>query len=250
MNVLTTTWRQLVRLRLWPVAVLLVAALAAVPVLLNRQAEPVAEPPVPAAAAGDSAKVSETLATPVVAQATTADRSRRRRVLGVRKDPFQPAPIKKPKKAKTTKAKAKAQPKPSTSTPAPSTSSPAPSAPVVVTPAVPPKKKKTYVKGSLIVRFGNATGDTLERINLQKLAPLPDDENPLLVYTGLTKHGDKAKFLVDASLDVTGDGDCRPHPSNCETIELAVGETEFFDYVDPETGQVSAQYELDLVAIK
>ncbi len=39
MNALSTTWRQLVRRRLWPVAVLLVAALAAVPVLLSREAE-------------------------------------------------------------------------------------------------------------------------------------------------------------------------------------------------------------------
>ena len=67
---------------------------------------------------------------------------------------------------------------------------------------------------------------------------------------GLTKNGKKAKFLVDAALDATGDGTCRPHPSNCETIELAEGETEFFDFVDPETGEITAQYQLDLVDIK
>ena len=101
MNVLTTTWRQLVRLRLWPLAVLLVAALAAVPFLLSREAEPIVETPV-APATAESAKVSGTLAEPVVAAATTEDRSRRRRVLGSRKDPFEPAPVKKPKKAKKT----------------------------------------------------------------------------------------------------------------------------------------------------
>ena len=37
MNVVTTTWRQLVRRRLWPVALLLLAALVAVPVLLARE---------------------------------------------------------------------------------------------------------------------------------------------------------------------------------------------------------------------
>jgi hypothetical protein len=126
-----------------------------------------------------------------------------------------------------------------------------PVAPVVVTPAQP---KKTYEKGSLIVRFGEATSGSLERFNLKKLAALPRetpaDETPLLVYTGLAKHGKKAVFLVDESLQPTGDGTCEPHPSSCETVELAKGETEFFDQVDPETGEVTAQYELDLVAIK
>ena len=248
MNVLTTTWRQLVRLRLWPVAVLLVAALAAVPVLLSRDAEPVIEPPAPATA-NDTSKVSETLATPVIAEATTEDRSRRRRVLGRPKDPFTPAPVKKPKKPKAESTVSSSALDTGTTT---SSSTSTPSAPVDTAPVAPKPKKKTYVKGSLIVRFGDASADTLDRFNLQKLAALPDeaDSEPLIVYTGLTKNKKKAKFLVDASLDSTGDGTCRPHPSNCETIELAAGETEFFDLVDPETGEIAGQYELDLVAIK
>ena len=96
MNVLTTTWRQLVRRRLWPVAILLVAALAAVPVLLSRDPAPVPPPEQPAAApAEQSAKADDALAEPVVAKASADDRSRRRRVLGVRKDPFTPAAAKK-----------------------------------------------------------------------------------------------------------------------------------------------------------
>jgi hypothetical protein len=251
-NVLTTTWRQLVRLRLWPVAVLLVAALAAVPFLLSREAEPVVEPPTASSAAA-TAKVSDTLAEPVVAEATTEDRSRRRRVLGVRKDPFKPAPVKKAKK-KVAKSETKDESKSDVVTNQPSTSSPStPSTPIVI-PTTPVPPKKTYEKGSLIVRFGDATSGDLDRINLKKLAGLPDgddaDSDPLLVYLGLTKSGKKARFLVDASLDATGDGTCKPHPSSCETIELAKGDTEFFDLVDPETGEITAQYQLDLVDIK
>lgn len=253
MNVLTTTWRQLVRLRLWPVAVLLVAALAAAPFLLSREAEPVVEPSVPSASAG-AAKVSDTLAEPVVAEATVEDRSRRRRVLGARKDPFRPAPVKKAKKKKATKTETKDETQSDVVTNQPSTSTPSvPSTPVVPTTPVTPKK--TYQKGSLIVRFGDATSGELERINLKKLAGLPDasddaDAEPLLVYLGLTKNGKKARFLVDASLDATGDGSCKPHPSTCETIELSKGETEFFDLVDEETGEITSQYQLDLVDIK
>jgi hypothetical protein len=250
-NVLTTTWRQLVRLRLWPVAVLLVAALAAVPFLLSREAEPVAEPSVPSASA-ESAKASDTLAEPVVAEVTTEDRSRRRRVLGSRKDPFEPAPVKKPKKAKKSATQTETPSQQTTQSPASSSPS-TPSAPVV--PAAPVAPKKVYKKGSLIVRFGDATADQLDRINLQKLAGLPEEvagseSEPLIVYLGLTKNGKKAKFLVDASLEPTGDGTCKPHPASCETIELAKGETEFFDLVDPVTGDVTSQFQLDLVDIK
>lgn len=248
MNVLTTTWRQLVRRRLWPVAVLLIAALAAVPMLLARDPEPVTEPAATETPA-DTAKVDDTLAEPVVAKVAPEDRSRRRRVLGARKNPFQPAPLPKPKK----KAKSGAK-KPTSSTGnSPSsggTSAPtAPVSPPVITPPT-PAPPKTYPKGSVIVRFGDATGDTLPRLTVRKLAPLPDDDNPLLVYMGRTDHGKKAVFMIDESLEATGDGTCKPHPSSCETIELSKGETEFFDVIDPETGEVSAQFELDLVALK
>jgi hypothetical protein len=261
MNVLTSTWRQLVRSRLWPVALLLVAALAAVPFLLSRDAEPVATSSLPSA--GSGAKVSDSLGDPVVDTATPEERSRRRRVLGVRKDPFTPDAIKHPKKKKAARkatSTTPAQPKPTT--PSPSSPSPpsggssapsitVPSVPVIVTPT---KPKKTYAKGALIVRFGDATGDSLERLVVNKLGALPKEtpgeETALLVYTGLTKNHKKAIFLVDESLQPTGDGTCQPHPSDCETVQLAKGDTEFFDVVDPETGEVTAQYELDLVDIK
>jgi hypothetical protein len=247
MNVLTTTWHQLVRRRLWPVAVLLLAALTAVPLLLARDAKPVAAaPPAPSV----TTKADDAIAEPVVAKASPEDRARRRRVLGVRKDPFEPAPVKKPKVAKKTGAKVVKAPVPTPTPAPPSGGTSSPSVPVTPVPVAPAPKKKTYPKGSLIVRFGDATADSLSRINVTKLSPLPDDDNPLLVYMGLTDHGKKAVFLVDESLEPTGDGECRPHPASCEKIVLAKGETEFFDVVDDATGDVKAQYELDLIAIK
>ena len=126
-----------------------------------------------------------------------------------------------------------------------------PTTPVAVTPA---PKKTTYAKDSLIVRFGDAASDSLARLVVPKLGALPKetagDETALLVYTGLTKNHKKAIFLVDESLQPTGDGTCRPLESSCETVQLAKGDTEFFDVVDPDTGEITAQYELDLVDIK
>ena len=119
--------------------------------------------------------------------------------------------------------------------------------------------KKTYPANSVIVRFGDATSDSLERMLLPKLAPLggSDSETPVLIYMGLTKDSKRAKFLVDASVEVDGDGVCKPHPSSCETVELAVGETEFLDVFDQEAEVAEgeepepvAQYQLDLVDIK
>jgi hypothetical protein len=243
MNVVTNIWRQLVRRRLWPVAVLLVAALAAVPVLLTRDPEPVAATvdPVPAV----SAKADDAIAEPVVAKVEASDRGRRRRVLGARKDPFEPAPVKKPKKAKTADATPAVVPPTENPGGGAGGGSPAPSGGSTV----PKPKPKVYPADSLVIRFGDAASETLPKMVLAKLRPLPDDVTPLLMYMGLTDHGNKAKFLVDDSLEVTGDGTCKPHPSNCETIELAAGETEFFDVIDPETGDITGSFELDLIKI-
>jgi hypothetical protein len=243
MNVVTTTWQQLVRRRLWPVALLLLAALAAVPFVLASEPAPVA----PAAAPVPVSSADDELAEPVVAKVAAEDRTRRRRVLGARKDPFEPAPAPKKKTAKTA----------STAKPAPQSESSAPTTPSgggggTSVPSVPPVTEPSLPDppaGSVTVRFGDATSDDLPSGWLTKLRPLPDSETPLLVYMGLTKNGKKAKFLVDATLTPTGDGTCKPHPSSCETILLGRGETEFFDAIDPETGEPSAQYQLDLVRI-
>ena len=248
MNVVKSTWRQLVNRRLWPVAVLLVVALAAIPMVLASEPEAPVAPVIPSAevdAASDSS-----IAEPVVASVTPEDRARRRRVLGARKDPFAPAPEPKAKKAKA---------------PSDSGGATAPKAPdqpvgggtvVAPAPVAPSAPVKKFAPGTVVVRFSEAKGSGASaKLAFEKLSPVPDPELPLLVYMGLTKDGKRAKFLVDASVEVDGDGRCKPHPSNCETIELRVGETEFLDVVDPDAeadaeDRIVAQYQLDLVDIK
>ena len=254
MNAVTSTWRQLVRRRLWPVALVLLAALAAVPVLLAR--EPAA--PEPLAPVPVTTEADDTIAEPVLAQITPEDRDRRRRVLGVRKDPFAPAPQPKAKKADT----------PADEAVDPSTSAPGTSG-GTETGGEPAPEKTYYSPGTIIIRFGDTNSDQMQRFAIKKLGPVPDDEFPLLVYMGLTKDGKRAKFLVDAAIEAEGDGRCKPHKSSCEIIELAVGETEFLDVIEPETEEVTeeedgettdeeteaeptilAQFQLDLVDIK
>jgi hypothetical protein len=61
--------------------------------------------------------------------------------------------------------------------------------------------------------------------NLPKLALLPAQDNPLLVFLGIEDSGTKAVFLVDAKLkSKEGEGTCTPSPEQCATLALAPGE--------------------------
>jgi hypothetical protein len=83
-------------------------------------------------------------------------------------------------------------------------------------------------------------------MTLERLEALPSVEEPIAIYLGLEDDGKTALFLLDAGVETTGDGVCRPDPANCETIALKIGETEFLDIVD-EAGEITAQYQLDVI---
>jgi hypothetical protein len=257
MSAITNVWRQLVQRRLWPVAILLIAALAAVPLALAQEPEP--EAAVADAAApkpdGDSALAVQ----PIVARASDADRTKRRRVLGTAKNPFGIAvegpsgSAAAPNSNGATTAQEPVAPTPSTSEPSlpapsggsPSTGTPSGgSTPPATTPA---PQRKRYALHELTIRFGDATSGG-ERRSLERLEPLPSAEAPVLIYLGVLDDGKTAVFLVDHGVQAIGDGECKPSPSECETIRLRAGETEFLDVVD-ESGAVTAQYQLDLIKI-
>ena len=274
MTLLTDTWRQIVQRRLWPVAVLLLAALVAVPVLLAKDPAP-APLPTPAATTADAD--SDLTAKPIVAPATNVDDSHRH-VLGTNADPFRPAVVATPTPTATPSgsagslASASASKVPTgsgstgastatsgssttsggsgsgsvPSTPASPPSSSAP--PAATTPSAPSKPKTTYPLYSLTVRFGDAS-TTLTKQRLKRLAPLPDAESPVAIYLGPGPDKRSAVFLVDASVTPQGDGTCKPYAADCQTVTLHEGDTEFFDVKDASTGTVTKTYELDLVHI-
>ena len=256
MSAITNVWRQLVQRRLWPVAILLIAALAAVPLALAKDPDPaVPGPVVPAADAAASAE-SALAVQPIVAPATAADRGKRRKVLGAPKNVFGLPPVAEagsaaaPNSDGSTTAKDPVTPttggsggtSPSTgggtspSTPAPPATDP--------TPAPAPR---TYAMHELTVRFGDAAAGSARK-SLKRLQPLPSAENPVLIYLGVLRDGKTAVFLVDHGVTAVGDGDCRPSPDECETLRLKAGETEFLDVTDA-TGASTGQYQLDLVKI-
>jgi hypothetical protein len=247
MNVIADTLRQLVRRRLWPVAVLLVGALAAVPLTLAKS--PAATPP-PAQAAAPAKSADTTASFVTLAQPDTA---KRRRVLGRSKDPFEPAPL--PKVKKRAKVSHAAAPTPK-STPAAGSGStggaagapPAASAP----PAAAPAPTFTVPKDSLKVRFGAAADNSTAELPssfLQRLEALQSAQVPVLVFERLTDNGRTAVFSIPGEVSAVGDGRCAPTPDNCETLKLHAGETEFITVKGAGAGGADAQFELDVVKI-
>jgi hypothetical protein len=247
MSIITDTWHQLARRRLLPVAVLLLVAIAAVPFLLAKDPAPVASEPATVTPV-DTAR--DAIGEPVVALAADPTGGRRRRVLGARKDPFEPAPAPRQKASESAAANPPANSGGGTAapdtpgTPPPSGSSGTPGG----TGSSPDTPAKTFPANSLTVAYGTVATDKLPKRTLERLQPLMNDSDPIVVYLGLRNGGKEAVFLVDASVTAQGDGRCESGASDCETLVLRAGETEFLDVTD-ETGDVTAQYELDVLAI-
>jgi hypothetical protein len=255
MNALTDPFKQLVERRLWPVALLLVAALVAVPILLAKEPEKTSLPtPVAAAAPADTSEAVVSLDDP-------ARRDEVRAVLGARKDPFRPAQLHAIPKLEdslggesitpssgggstapsdsSSASTGGGSPTTTTTTPDPvATSDPVGPDPVV-TPT--PEPKPTFELHSLQVRFGDIkTGDLTTR-TVKRLTGLPGG-NPAALYLGLSENHESAVFLVDAGVNVVGDGQCKPTGKDCQTLIMEPGETVFLT-------RGEHQWELDLIAI-
>jgi len=219
-KLLLELWHDLRAKRLWPVAVLLVVALVAVPVVLkkNSSTPPASTPPAASASsAGDNSKAV------VVADTGTAQGS----TLGVfnKKDPF------KPDKAVLSAAHPKPTPAPKSpprppgggSTPSGGNgSSPGSSngGGVQVTPQpTKPEAPKGPFAYTVDVKFGKR-GETRVHHDVQKLDVLPNQNNPLLVFLGVNTAGDTAVFLTDTSLKAAGEGTCKPNGDTCSFLYL------------------------------
>jgi len=245
-SAVTNLWRQLVQRRLWPVAILLVAALAAVPMALSKDpAPPAPAPPTPAT---DTESSDELASQPIVAPAEA--RVSRRKVLGDPKNPFgvakQETASASPPDSGTVTAEQTGQ---DVGTTPPSTGGSTPptyGTPTPTTPAEPTPAPKQYAVQEITVRFGAA--DDAKRQSVKRRQALPSEQEPVLIYLGVLKDGKTAVFLLDQGAEPIGDGECKPSPEQCETLRLRAGETEFIDVKD-EAGAVTDQYQLDLIKI-
>jgi hypothetical protein len=82
------------------------------------------------------------------------------------------------------------------------------------------EKKTTIFTYTADLRFGEA-GNMKAFKNVNRLELIPSEDDPKLVFLGVTTTGKTAVFLVDSSIGVdTGEGRCRPSADECTFLYL------------------------------
>jgi hypothetical protein len=247
----------LVEKRLWPVAVALVAALVAVPIILGGGSTDTgtATAGVPATTTNGLVNHRDAARAQVVSLEEQAAGKVQR--AGALKNPFvqhhQPKVTTTSTTATTTDAGASSGSssggssstggtEPTTTTkpdPTPTTTdtTPAPA------PDADADAKDLY---RVNLKFGEVGADRAHR-NVARLTPLPSADNPFFVYLGPSDDKQSAIFLVDAAAIPSGDGKCLPSKDDCQQVSLKAGDVEFFDMQSGTAGVVEYQLTLDSI---
>jgi hypothetical protein len=239
MSVLTSMIKELRERKLWPIAVVLIVALVAVPVLLSKNAPTNLVTPEPNA----GLPYSTGTALPAISIKTTPDNSK---LAGKGRNPFTPYHI-----GQSTTATVASAPSSTTSTGASTTGStggstgsgstsggsstattPTASTPTPTTPAstTPPKPAPTGLTATqsyqVSLAVTSASGDLNTTDPLERLSVLPSVKQPLLTELGVLQGGRKVVFVVEPGAVVGGPGTCTPGPIDCEILTLSPGQTE------------------------
>jgi hypothetical protein len=238
-------WHDLREKRLWPVAVLLLAGLVAVPVLLAKPAEDPGPPPAVETPAAAEKKEDEGQLAEVTLESTEVDASGS--TLGV----FDPSnPFKPPKKvveASKDKTGSGSQAGPADqgtgedaksgsgggSDDGGSTSggSTPPSSGGGTTPDGGGQPTTTVYKYVVDLTF-TANGRTRHIKGMEKLDVLPNQSSPLLIAMGVTADGGNAVFMVHATLQAAGEGTCKPSGKQCAFAYIGPGSEHVFTEED------------------
>jgi hypothetical protein len=259
-------WHDLRAKRLWPVALLLVVALIAVPVMLKKSSSSTPSSPSTPPASSASAANDDSSKAVVVADTNTAQGS----TLGVfnKKDPFKPdhavLSAAHPKQA-TPSSSSASQPSSGGSggggsTPSNGGGNSTPSggsngggnsggAPVAPVQPVKPQAPKGPFAYTVDVKFGKR-GALRTHHNVQKLDVLPNQNNPLLVFLGVNSAGNEAVFLTDTSLKAAGEGKCKPDGDTCSFLYLKLDKnSDTEDLSQIAADGTGTEYTLKLLAI-
>ena len=228
-------WHDLKEKRLWPVAVVLLVALVAVPVLLAKPATKSSAPAPVATAAGPKPDVLKQLAKVKLGEDEVGDGS----TLGA----FNPSnPFNPPKGA----IKKVAGPGTAAAGATPATAGGTGDNGSAVTPGggttgdVPsggdtgggdtgggPTTTTAVYKYVVDVTF-KANGNTRHIKGMEKLDMLPNQSSPLLIFLGVTPQGSNAVFLVDSTLKAAGEGKCKPSEAECAFAYIGAGSQYIF----------------------
>lgn len=250
-KLLLDLWHDLRAKRLWPVAALLVVALVAVPLALRKGSS--SGSPSPAASA--SAPASPADKAVVVADTNTSKNSNLNDFST--KNPFQPDHA----------VLAAAHPKPAapskTSTPSggsgagsgsggassPSSGNPGGSSGGAPVQPLPQQPRLTFFGYTIDLKFGKFGSTTLHR-GVQKLAILPNQTNPLLIFLGVNTAENTAVFLLDSKLTAAGEGSCKPNADTCSFLYLKVDPNHNSEELSLQNADgTSTDYSVELLAI-
>jgi hypothetical protein len=227
--------------RLWPLAVVLLAALIAVPVLLSKGSSstpPVAQAP----AASESAQPA---GLPVVSSTSTPTGGK---LKGSARNPFTQlvhgtasgvasALTAVTGNAANAGANAGTSTTPSSggattgtstgnSTSTSTTTSTTPTATVPTgTPKPAPPGLRSNQSYDVKLAITNNSGGVDTISPLERLSVLPNDQRPLLVELGVLKGGNRVLFAVQPGAVVSGAGRCIPGPIDCEILSLPQDQT-------------------------
>jgi hypothetical protein len=181
---------------------------------------------------------------------------------GSARNPFTPLPGAEKSPSSSSKASAASTPSGSSTTSSsgsgaspPSSGGTTPTTPKETTPAPP---KKVYVHFHVTAQLGVvppvAEGAPPQPTVLKTYKdmaldePLPSKNNPQLVYLGVVlRTGKDVLFGLTGEAILHGSATCQPSPTQCQAIELQVGQSETLEFVEADGTPVT--YELKLVSI-
>ncbi|HUA72042.1 MAG TPA: hypothetical protein VMA96_13195 [Solirubrobacteraceae bacterium] len=241
MSVPRNMFKELVDRKLWPIALVLVIALVAVPVLLTKKAPTdIVTPP------SGPLPYSSGTTLPAISVQTAPGNSN---LGGKGRNPFTPqhvattsttavvASVTTPSTGTTTTStgstgvsstgtsggsgtSSSTSSSSSGSTPAPTSTTPAPApkpAPIGLT-----STQAYHV--SLAITTANGGVNTIDP--LERLSILPSKQEPMLIDLGVLQGGHSVVFVVEPGTVVSGAGTCTPGPIDCEILTLNPGQTE------------------------
>lgn len=242
MNPIRNLARDLVERKLWPVALLLLVAAVAIPVILGGGAD-ASDPAADVAAIEEQSSATSTTARSalqLVGPASAASRAGRQR------DPFrQPA------------TKAEAQPGAGDDTASRDGAAGAPAGgaaadgPATGAPSTPSEQTGGTAAAAPVyqrteVRWYEATAG--KQRPLARLTPLGGLVDTAVLYLGVTKSsGNYAVFLLGPN--ATSDGEAKCEDGDCRVIGLKGGQTQIVTVQSPNGGQ-ARQYHLDVVEVE
>jgi hypothetical protein len=210
-------------------------------------------------AAGPSLAVTQAPENPHAAVAETTDGARYRHKPGTR-DPFTPLPSPKAKSETTSASNSSSVSSPSPGSTSPSVEKSSPGSTSTggaettpSTPVKPAPKKKPRTVYLVTVQFGLLPSTTSELsqltpyADLKRLQPLPSKDDERLIFAGARGNGKGAVFELSREAILKGQATCIPNASQCEAIDLEVGQSEELTYLEPDSQSVP--YELKVVSI-